>query len=82
MQGINKIVSDDDLGVDGDDFDLVVSDNSRQTTFTPKNVGFGSIDRSGLINTNNDLSSGNILMPRSADNNIGLNSVLNNPLFV
>ena len=81
-RNINKIVSDDDLGVDGDDFDLVVSDNSRQTTFAPKNVGFGSIDRSGMINTNNDLSSGNILMPRSVENSIGLNSVLNNPLFV
>jgi len=81
-RNINKIVSDDDLGVDGDDFDLVVSDNSRQTTFAPKNVGNGGIDRSGMINTNNDLSSGNILMPRSVENNIGLNSVLNNPLFV
>lgn len=78
-RNVNKIVSDDDLG--GESVDMVANDTIR--VHHNKNKGFGATaDKNGLINTNSDLNSGNILIPRSSENNIGLNNVLTNPLYV
>ena len=78
---INNIVSDDDLGGIGDD---VIASNMNlpvHKNIIP-NVGIGNVDKSKMVNTNADLNNGFILMPRTAENNIGLNSVLTNPLYV
>lgn len=78
---INNIVSDDDLGGVGDD--MIASDMNLPVhkNIIP-NVGIGNVDKTKMVNTNADLNNGFMLMPRTAENNIGLNSVLTNPLYV
>ena len=80
---INNIVSDDDLGGIGDDVNMIASDMNLPVhkNIIP-NVGIGNVDKSKMVNTNADLNNGFMLMPRTAENNIGLNSVLTNPLYV